>query len=342
MQHAGTSSMHHISSDSPVHDMTSRDYYADSYAHFGIHEEMLKDSVRTGSYRSAIINNGHLFKDKTVLDVGCGTGILSMFAAKAGAKHVVGIDMSNIIDQAQKIIEANGFKDTITLVKGKLEEAELPMDKFDIIISEWMGYFLLYESMLDTVLLARDKYLKQGGLIFPDTATLYMAAIEDQDYKEEKINFWDNVYGFDYSCIKDIALREPLVDTVEMKAVVTDPCPIKHINLLTAKKEDLTFEAPFSLTATRNDYVHAFLAWFDISFECTHKKVQFSTGPHAQYTHWKQTVFYTPTTMTVSEGQKIAGRISCAPNAKNNRDLDIAISYKTGQDAETSIQYKMS
>ena len=52
---------------------------------------MLKDSVRTGSYRSAIVNNPHLFKDKVVLDVGCGTGILSMFAAKAGAKHVVGV-----------------------------------------------------------------------------------------------------------------------------------------------------------------------------------------------------------------------------------------------------------
>jgi len=51
-----------------------------------------------------------------------------------------------------------------------------------------MGYFLLYESMLDTVLLARDKYLKKDGLIFPDTATLWIAAIEDQDYKEEKIN----------------------------------------------------------------------------------------------------------------------------------------------------------
>jgi protein arginine N-methyltransferase 1 len=114
--------------------------------------------------------------------------------------------MSNIIDQAQNIIEANGFKDSecnsyffpstslkyrgpaITLVKGKLEEAELPIQEFDIIISEWMGYFLLYESMLDTVLLARDKYLKKDGLIFPDTATLYLAAIEDQEYKEEKIN----------------------------------------------------------------------------------------------------------------------------------------------------------
>ena len=52
---------------------------------------MLKDTVRTGSYRAAILNNAHLFKGKTVLDVGCGTGILSMFAAKAGAKHVVGV-----------------------------------------------------------------------------------------------------------------------------------------------------------------------------------------------------------------------------------------------------------
>jgi 2-polyprenyl-3-methyl-5-hydroxy-6-metoxy-1,4-benzoquinol methylase len=63
----------------------------------GIHEEMLKDTVRTGSYRAAIINNPHLFKDKTVLDVGCGTGILSMFAARAGASHVVGVRFSLLL-----------------------------------------------------------------------------------------------------------------------------------------------------------------------------------------------------------------------------------------------------
>ena len=70
---------------------TSGDYYADSYAHFGIHEEMLKDEVRTLSYRNSMWWNKHLFKDKVVLDVGCGTGILSMFAAKAGAKQVIAV-----------------------------------------------------------------------------------------------------------------------------------------------------------------------------------------------------------------------------------------------------------
>ncbi|XP_016133879.1 protein arginine N-methyltransferase 8-B-like [Sinocyclocheilus grahami] len=72
-------------------EMTSRDYYFDSYAHFGIHEEMLKDEVRTLTYRNSMYHNKHIFKDKIVLDVGSGTGILSMFAAKAGAKHVYGL-----------------------------------------------------------------------------------------------------------------------------------------------------------------------------------------------------------------------------------------------------------
>lgn len=72
-------------------EMTSKDYYFDSYAHFGIHEEMLKDEIRTLTYRNAVYHNKHLFKGKVVLDIGCGTGILSMFAAKAGAAKVIGV-----------------------------------------------------------------------------------------------------------------------------------------------------------------------------------------------------------------------------------------------------------
>ena len=95
--------------------------------------------------------------------------------------------MSTIIHKAREIVEVNHMSDKITLLQGKMEDVEMPFKKVDIIISEWMGYFLLYESMLDTVLYARDKYLDAGGLIFPDKATIYMSGIEDGEYKDEKI-----------------------------------------------------------------------------------------------------------------------------------------------------------
>ena len=73
--------------------------YFESYAHFSIHHEMLSDAVRTSSYRDAIQGNPGRLKDAVVMDLGCGTSILSMFAAQAGAKAVVGVDCSDIIYQ---------------------------------------------------------------------------------------------------------------------------------------------------------------------------------------------------------------------------------------------------
>jgi type I protein arginine methyltransferase len=95
--------------------------------------------------------------------------------------------MSSIIEKAREVVAINGMSKKITLLQGKMEEVTLPFPKVDIIISEWMGYFLLYESMLDTVLYARDRYLVLGGKIFPDKATIYLAGIEDAEYKDEKI-----------------------------------------------------------------------------------------------------------------------------------------------------------
>ncbi|CAB63498.2 type I protein arginine N-methyltransferase Rmt1 [Schizosaccharomyces pombe] len=307
--------------------LTAKDYYFDSYSHWGIHEEMLKDDVRTLSYRDAIMQNPHLFRDKIVLDVGCGTGILSMFCARAGAKHVYGVDMSEIIHKAVQIVEVNKLSDRITLIQGKMEEIQLPVEKVDIIVSEWMGYFLLYESMLDTVLVARDRYLAPDGLLFPDRAQIQLAAIEDADYKSEKIGFWDDVYGFDFSPIKKDVWKEPLVDTVDRIAVNTNSCVILDLDLKTVKKEDLAFSSPFEITATRNDFVHAFLAWFDIEFSACHKPIKFSTGPFSRYTHWKQTVFYTHKDLTVKAGEYIRGTITCKPAEGNHRELDIDISY---------------
>ena len=185
------------------HDVSSRikaeedGGYAGSYAHFSIHHEMLSDSARTESYRDAVYDNLEQMKDKQVLDLGCGTGILSMFCAKAGAKQVTGVDMSDIIHNTIDIVRENKFQDTIKLLKGRLEDiTELKDKKFDVLISEWMGYFLLYEGMLDSVIAARDKYLSPGGLILPNDCKMHLFAISDEERYGKTIDFWKDVYGF--------------------------------------------------------------------------------------------------------------------------------------------------
>jgi type I protein arginine methyltransferase len=88
---------------------------------------MLKDSVRTRAYQRAIENNPSDFEDKIVLDIGCGTGILSIFAARAGAKHVYAVENAEIALFAKEIVKKNGLEHKITILKGKMEEVELPV-----------------------------------------------------------------------------------------------------------------------------------------------------------------------------------------------------------------------
>ncbi|KAL9324691.1 hypothetical protein ACSQ67_009548 [Phaseolus vulgaris] len=318
-------------------DKTSADYYFDSYSHFGIHEEMLKDTVRTKTYQNVIYQNKFLFKNKVVLDVGAGTGILSLFCAKAGAEHVYAVECSHMADMAKEIVETNGFSNVVTVLKGKIEEIELPVAKVDIIISEWMGYFLLFENMLNSVLYARDKWLADDGVVLPDRASLHLTAIEDADYKEDKIELftyisfsisvWNNVYGFNMSCIKKQAIMEPLVDTVDQNQIATNCQLLKTMDISKMAPGDASFTAPFKLVAERDDYIHALVAYFDVSFTKCHKLMGFSTGPKSRTTHWKQTVLYLEDILTICEGEAIVGSMTVAPNKKNPRDVDIMVKY---------------
>jgi type I protein arginine methyltransferase len=206
---------------------------------------MLKDAVRTESYRDFIYNNKHLFAGKTVLDIGCGTGILSMFAAKAGAARVISVDASDIIDKARENVISAGLASTITLIKGKMEEVTLPVDSVDIIVSEWMGYALLFEAMLPSVLWARDRYLKPDGLLVPGACNMWVAPVADGDYVLDNVGFWRDVYGFDMKAMQAGIWDDARVLHWPAAAICGKPAPFKLLDLYTIRPEDLTFTAPW-------------------------------------------------------------------------------------------------
>ncbi|KAI0693848.1 protein arginine N-methyltransferase [Cerioporus squamosus] len=248
-------------------------HYFQSYAENDIHSVMINDKVRTASYAKFILSNQDAFKDAVVMDVGCGTGILSLFAAKAGAKRVFAIDASDIAEKAQQIVKDNELDNVITVIRGKVEDIKLPdgYEKVDIIVSEWMGYALLYESMLDSVLHARDRFLREGGIMAPSQTQMMFALCEAGELFKERIGFWSDVYGFDLSAMATDVYEDAVVDVVGPETVVSQPVVIKDLYLGDITPKQLDFSSSFKLVSTSDQRikVHSFVLYFDTYFTST-------------------------------------------------------------------------
>lgn len=303
--------------------LDSDEGYFHSYAHFGIHYDMLSDKVRTQSYKDAIFNNKTSIQDKIVLDLGCGTGILSMFAATAGAKKVYALDQSEVIYHAMDIIRENKLENVIETVKGRLENTKLD-SKVDIIVSEWMGYFLLFEGMLDSVIYARDNCLSPGGILLPNRCNISLVANGDVETHKKLIEFWSDVYGYKMNCMKSEVVREASIDIVPSKYIISEPCIVKDIDLYTCGVDVVNFTSEFKLPITCDGYVTSLVGYFDTFFELP-QKVSFTTGPHETPTHWKQTLFFFRDCKEVKKGDIIEGTITCSRLKTDVRGLSVVI-----------------
>ena len=130
------------------------------YTEFEVHRSMIQDRVRTDAFRAAI--DTVVRPGDVVLDIGAGTGILSMFAARAGAARVYAVEQTSIAVLAQELVAANGLSDVIEVIQGDVVEIE-PPEQVDVIVSEWLGGFGIDEGMLVPVIAARDRWLKRAG-----------------------------------------------------------------------------------------------------------------------------------------------------------------------------------
>lgn len=209
-----------------------------SSIHLDSFEDILKDRVSCEHYIRAIQHCPFLFEGKTVVALYSGFGFLTLLCCRAGAKHVFDIETPS--DQSEEIVRRvvadNNFSDRVTIIRGDIEDTKLPVEKVNIIVSLWQGYCLFYENKLEKLLWIRDKYLVEGGMMFPDWVTFKMALVEDEYYYDRKINFWNEVYNVNMSCIKDWVLTEPIVDLVDPSVVVTDTfkvldCSLEHLPL---------------------------------------------------------------------------------------------------------------
>jgi protein arginine N-methyltransferase 3 len=328
---------------------------------------MLKDTIRTDAYRDFIYNHKSLFAGKTVLDVGCGTGILSMFCAKAGAARVIAVDNSTIIDKARENIFNNGFAETITCLRGKIEEVSVPVHKVDIIVSEWMGYCLLYEAMLDSVIWARDNYLKPDGLMVPSHMNMWVAPVAYPDYIVDHITFWMDVYGFDMKAMQAGIHEDAQVLDMPASTVCAKPFPFLQLSLHTTTVKDLVFKQKWQANLSQDiDALDGFIIWFDTFFmpsredkvpedakaeewakaDSGKKGVAFTTGPKGKITHWKQGVMLIDNTKEKAASRKVgevvSGELEYAVPEDNSRALNVGFKWKfDSEEKENSQSWKM-
>eukprot|EP01084_Bolivina_argentea_P249225 417107_1 len=379
--------------------------YFDGYNSIQIHHEMLTDKPRTQSYKDACISLKKHIENKIVLDLGCGTGILSIFCAQNGAKHVYGVEASKFAFKTRKIVEANGLNGKISILHGKIEDIFLPVEQVDIIISEWMGTMLVTESMICSVLYARDKYLRgyqqinsqniittdtssddcndeekklnddlsddtkddikhdinnglappplpkhlmdniiantiNTGLMMPSHCNLYFAPIDLSDHIDEKINYFDDVYGVNMKPLKDDAIELYLAHAtyeIEINAkslLCNESMIIKHYDMYTCTDSDLeNLEKEFEFVINKNGLFCGFSGWFDVIFNSLHKLkndkvIILDTSPNAKRTHWSQTLFPLSEQIKVVKGDVVTGKLSFFRNNVSIRHYRLFIQCK--------------
>ena len=144
--------------------------YFESYGNDEIHQEMLQDKERIDAYRMAL---SLLSEKKVVIDVGTGTGILSMIAMDYGASCVYAIEKSKISRVAISHFKKKTYRNRISMHQCLAEDFTLGIDKADLVVSEWMGYFLIFENMLPSVLAIKENCLKEDGDIIPREASFH-------------------------------------------------------------------------------------------------------------------------------------------------------------------------
>ncbi|XP_061431306.1 LOW QUALITY PROTEIN: protein arginine N-methyltransferase 2-like [Lethenteron reissneri] len=318
------------------------DEYFNSYSKLKLQQEMLADRVRTETYGAVMKRSREWLRGKAVLDVGCGSGIISMLCAKhAQPSRVYAVEASELARLTEQVVRCNGMEDTVRVLQGRVEDVELP-GSVDCLVSEWMGTCLLFEFMIESVLQARDRWLRDGGVMWPSTAALYLTPCSAQREYADKIGFWDWQYELDFSQLRTEAAKEffskPKHDhQMDPDDCLAEPCCILQLDMSkvqTSDLEEITYE--FIFEVKKAGPMHGFAAWFSTEFKCpdSNPSIILDTGPMTTATHWKQTLFMLDSPVAVTPGDVVAGSVALRRNPVWRRHMSVAFRWRVAPSAD--------
>ncbi|CAH1400274.1 unnamed protein product [Nezara viridula] len=323
-------------------DEASATQYFQFYGYISQQQNMLQDYIRTNTYQKAFFKNSDDFKDKVVLDVGSGCGILSFFAVHAGARLVYAVEASSMAQHSKVLVSANNLQDKIKVISGRLEEIELP-EKVDIIVSEPLGYMLFNERMIETYLFSK-KWLKPGGIMFPSRGDLHIAPFMDDALFMEitsKAKFWDQTcfHNVDLSALKEVAVKEyfhqPIVDSFDIRICLSKSLRYS-VDFAIAKERDLhKMEIPLDFCILETGTIHGLAFWFEAAFVGSKETVWLSTAPTEPLTHWYQVRCLLKSPLPAKSGQRLVGTVILTANKKQSYDIFIELAIEGFEDTKS-------
>lgn len=270
------------------------------------HHVMLRDYVRTAAYRRAI--ERCVKPGMVAMDLGCGTGILSFFAARAGAEKVYAIEKRpDIILMAEELAKRNNLPQVefIEGASGSIKESMI-QPKADVLISEILGNGILEENVLEFTLDARDRFLKPGGQLIPWKLDIYVFAFDSGSKynKAPEVEEFKDLYGFDFSFFGEILCRKATLSVERfnpaLNQVMSEPQRVKSLDFKTL--QGTIFTENFELEATHNGEINGFCAYFKAYLD---EETTLTNSPWAPPTHWTHLIYCLPAPRSVEKGARL-------------------------------------
>lgn len=294
-----------------------------NYASLQQQRWMISDRPRTDAFAKAIkevVKPGDV-----VVDVGAGTGVLSMLAAKAGARKVIGVERSEMAKIAHELVNRNGLKDTVEIVNGDAKDLKLD-EPVDVIISEWLGHMAYVECMFPSVIQVRDSWLKPGGILLPSGVDVFIAPVDDGElYNEFGPGFWgkSHIHGLDFSYLteKELEMGHANQLLVPDKFLLAEGKRIHHLETNEAAPGDEWCSGTVDFEIQRNGTLNGFVGWFHSQLS---PNVLLDTAPACPRTHWEQNYFpFHP--IKVEKGQKISLDYQMSESYEGSRSMALKL-----------------